>query len=94
MLIASFQGLKLQGAVCRENVLNLTSAILTELPLTTLVWMRHEEVSNKGKITLPVYLNATRTDLLFTVDLPLDKDQSPHSFYERGVAVLTSINLN
>ncbi|KAB7502822.1 Dynein heavy chain, cytoplasmic [Armadillidium nasatum] len=89
----AIKGLKLQGAVCRGNVLKLTSAIMTELPLTTLIWTRHEEVSSKGKITLPVYLNATRSDLLFTVDLPLEKE-SPHNIYERGVALLASTNLD
>lgn len=85
--------MKLQGAVCRRNVLSLTSAIMTELPLTTLIWTRHEEVSNVGKITLPVYLNSTRSDLLFTVDLPLE-NESPHNIYERGVALLASTNLD
>lgn len=47
-----------------------------------------------GKLTLPVYLNSTRAELLFTVDLDVAPAQSPHSFYERGVAVLTSTALN
>lgn len=47
-----------------------------------------------GKLTLPVYLNSTRSELLFTVDLAVAAGQDPHSFYERGVAVLTSTALN
>lgn len=47
-----------------------------------------------GKLTLPVYLNSTRAELLFTVDLAVAPGQSPHSFYERGVAILTSTALN
>lgn len=47
-----------------------------------------------GKLTLPVYLNSTRAELLFTVDLAVAPGQDPHSFYERGVAVLTSTALN
>lgn len=47
-----------------------------------------------GKLNLPVYLNSTRAELLFTVDLAVASGQSPHSFYERGVAVLTSTALN
>lgn len=46
------------------------------------------------KLTLPVYLNSTRAELLFTVDLAVAPGQDPHSFYERGVAVLTSTALN
>lgn len=47
-----------------------------------------------GKLTLPVYLNSTRVELLFTVDLAVAPGQDRHSFYERGVAVLTSTALN
>lgn len=47
-----------------------------------------------GKLTLPVYLNSTRSELLFTVDLAVAPGQDQHSFYERGVAVLTSTALN
>lgn len=47
-----------------------------------------------NKLTLPVYLNSTRAELLFTVDLAVAPGQDPHSFYERGVAVLTSTALN
>ncbi|KAF4518251.1 hypothetical protein B566_EDAN010397 [Ephemera danica] len=48
----------------------------------------------QGKLSLPVYLNSTRTELLFTVDLNIAPCQDPHSFYERGVALLTSTALN
>ena len=33
-------GLKLQGAVCKKNTLSLSSTILTELPLSSLQWVR------------------------------------------------------
>ncbi|XP_034944602.1 dynein heavy chain, cytoplasmic isoform X1 [Chelonus insularis] len=88
-------GLKLQGALCKDNQLYLTSTIMTDLPVTMLRWHRasSEEV-RKGKLSLPVYLNSTRTELLFTVELNIASNQEPHSFYERGVAVLTSTALN
>ncbi|KAK3866515.1 hypothetical protein Pcinc_027959 [Petrolisthes cinctipes] len=89
----SVKGLKLQGAVCVDNVLQLTPTIMTDLPLVTLNWV-HVQVTSDEKLTLPVYLNATRTDILFTVDLNIATDQSPHSFYERGVALLASVSLN
>lgn len=47
-----------------------------------------------SKLTLPVYLNSTRSELLFTIDMAVAAGQDPHSFYERGVAVLTSTALN
>jgi len=36
----SFLGLKLQGAVCRKNLLSLSATISTDLPLTSLRWIR------------------------------------------------------
>jgi dynein heavy chain 1 len=88
-------GLKLQGAQCKNNQLLLTSTIMMDLPLTLLRWVRMTaENAKSGKLTLPVYLNSTRTELLFTVDLAICPGQDQHSFYERGVAVLTSTALN
>jgi len=40
------------------------------------------------QVTLPVYLNFTRSDLIFTVDFDIATKEDPHNFYERGVAVL------
>jgi hypothetical protein len=54
----------------------------------------HMWLTRQGKLSLPVYLNSTRTELLFTVDLNIAPGQDQHSFYERGVAVLTSTALN
>ena len=45
-------------------------------------------------MTLPVYLNATRAEILFTVDLALARPSEELSFYERGVAILASTTLN
>ncbi|KAL1138869.1 hypothetical protein AAG570_008931 [Ranatra chinensis] len=88
-------GLKLQGAQCRNNQLLLTSTIMMDLPTTLLRWHRAgNEVSDSSKLSLPVYLNSTRTELLFTVDLNIAPGQEQHSFYERGVALLTSTALN
>ncbi|XP_067011460.2 dynein heavy chain, cytoplasmic isoform X2 [Anabrus simplex] len=90
-------GLKLQGAQCRNNQLHLTSTIMMDLPVTLLRWIRSgsgSEAHTWNKLSLPVYLNSTRTELLFTVDLNIAPGQDHHSFYERGVAVLTSTALN
>ena len=44
------------------------------------------------RVTLPVYLNATRAQLLFTVDFETQGEGSGknHNFYERGVALISS----
>ncbi|XP_050421392.1 dynein heavy chain, cytoplasmic isoform X3 [Adelges cooleyi] len=89
-------GLKLQGAQCRNNQLLLTSSIMTDLPVTLLRWthVSTEECLRPNKLSLPVYLNSTRSELLFTVELDVAPGQDHHTFYERGVALLTSTALN
>ncbi|XP_037072682.1 LOW QUALITY PROTEIN: dynein heavy chain, cytoplasmic-like [Pollicipes pollicipes] len=91
----SLRGVKLQGALCRDNQLQLTTTIQTELPQLQLTWTRGEgRLPGARYITLPVYLNATRSELLFTVAMQVAGQQSEHSFYERGVALVASTNLN
>ncbi|XP_064484606.1 dynein heavy chain, cytoplasmic-like isoform X2 [Ornithodoros turicata] len=87
-------GLKLQGAKCVDSKLSLTSTIFTELPLTIIRWVKVQtEQPQWTMVTLPVYLNSSRADLLFTVDLPASDVREAHSFYERGVALLCSTTL-
>jgi dynein heavy chain 1, cytosolic len=89
----AIRGLRLQGAKCRANKLHLSSSISTELNLTLFKWIRATERKQQVNpmITLPVYLNPTRSELLFTIDLEsADNSLNEFDFYERGVAVLTS----
>jgi len=84
-------GLKLQGANCKNNKINLSSNIVNNLNLSVIRWSRSVKDSNLTQINLPIYLNPTRADLLFTLNM--DTDQNEHLFYMRGVAILAS-NLN
>ncbi|XP_078314970.1 cytoplasmic dynein 1 heavy chain 1-like isoform X1 [Crassostrea virginica] len=93
----SVKGLKLQGATCKKNKLQLSTSISTELPVTLLKWISVYTRTDAdkvvaGKVTLPVYLNATRSHLLFTLDFDTEGEGSgkDHSFYERGVAIISS----
>lgn len=89
----AIRGLRLQGAKCRANKLQLSSSISTELSLTLFKWIRSTEkkVQSNAMITLPVYLNATRSELLFTIELESSENSlNEFDFYERGVAVLAS----
>ncbi|OCT64951.1 cytoplasmic dynein 1 heavy chain 1 isoform X1 [Xenopus laevis] len=84
-------GLKLQGATCTNNKLNLSNAISTVLPITQLRWSKQTHTEKKANVvTLPVYLNFTRADLIFTVDFEIATKEGLHSFYERGVAILST----
>ncbi|KAK2554662.1 Dynein heavy chain [Acropora cervicornis] len=80
------KGLRLQGAQCLDNKLELTATISTDLIEPGTIH------SGEGKVTLPVYLNQTRTELLFTVDMATRGEAAgrEHRFYERGVAFLAS----
>ncbi|XP_022096690.1 cytoplasmic dynein 1 heavy chain 1-like isoform X2 [Acanthaster planci] len=85
-------GLKLQGANCKGNKLYITSIISTDLPPTVFKWVRGTSDAKK-KVLLPVYLNQTRAELLFTVNIEsgdAEGTNKGHSFYERGVALLCS----
>merc|ERR1711972_355179 len=88
------EGLKLSGAVCRNNQLAISSEISTSLHLTRLRWVRNTEGDGGSLIQLPVYLNSSRANLLFTVNLPLAAGQKKTDFHERGVAIIASTALN
>lgn len=60
----------------RTNVMSLIGQLLIHLP----------------QVTLPVYLNNTRAELLFTLDFKAEgmTEEGDHHYYERGVALLSS----
>ncbi|XP_063691746.1 cytoplasmic dynein 1 heavy chain 1-like isoform X1 [Bolinopsis microptera] len=78
-------GLKLMGAMHSDGKLTITEDIMTDLVYTKISWVRDQDIQISGKqITLPVYLNNTRTTLVETLNFRTDQDK----FYERGVAIL------
>ena len=89
-----------QGAVCKSNQLSVSSSIVTDLQAARLRWLRsgsgEVKAASGGRqtITLPIYLNATRSDVLFKADFSLADDQSHLTFHERGVALIASMALN
>lgn len=90
-------GLTLQGGEVRDNRLYVTSKIFTRLPLVAFKWIKAEHDTDGDHktrytkmVTLPVYLNSTRAELLFSVELQPGDGQIEHNFYERGVAFICS----
>jgi dynein heavy chain 1 len=67
------EGLKLSGAVCRANQMAITSEISTNLHLTRLKWIKKTEEGSQPLIQLPVYLNSSRANLLFTVEMAMEQ---------------------
>ncbi|XP_065175263.1 cytoplasmic dynein 1 heavy chain 1-like [Sycon ciliatum] len=88
-------GMQLLGAACQQrNHLALTSSIRSSLPLTNLRWDRIVDKSSKDTsklVTLPVYLNSTRSELLFTLQFTASGTSREHDFYEHGVALICSL---
>ncbi|XP_063712959.1 cytoplasmic dynein 1 heavy chain 1-like isoform X4 [Symsagittifera roscoffensis] len=85
--------LNLLGAQCVNNKLSLSSKISTDMPLTALSWVKlppeQRDILTDIQVRLPVYLNFTRSELLFTLDFDTVNSDGM-KFYERGVAFLCS----
>jgi len=87
-------GLKLQGASCSANALSLVDTIISDLADIRLQWFKIDQSNPRAvgsnDVSLPVYLNQTRRELLFTVDMTTSGAVPARSFYERGVAFIAS----
>ena len=73
---------------------------MTDLHVARLRWLNKNQTStdsNKKQertINLPVYLNATRSDVLFTANFAVSQGKNEQDYYERGVALIASTTLN
>ncbi|CAF3748715.1 unnamed protein product [Rotaria sordida] len=87
-------GLKLQGALCRNNALFYSNSIMDDIPLLAIEWKmpNTQKMNDYQEVTLPVYGNGLRTELLCTINVKSGQaNTSEYNFYERGVAVLASL---
>ena len=90
--------LQLEGALVKQNKLHLTTAMSSEIARANLHWVRKDRAgsedqleggeSGPGQISLPVYRDSTRSDLLFTVEMQPDGREDANAFFERGVAII------
>ncbi|VDP72907.1 unnamed protein product [Echinostoma caproni] len=88
--------LKLMGAEPVDGAtLRLSEKISVDLPFTILKWIRlstdeqaKRYIEKEGVIRLPVYMNGSRSAVLFTLQLATKETYT--RFYERGVALLAS----
>ena len=71
-------GLVLEGANWTQEKLLLNSGETVRLGPSQVRWVQMDESSDTSVTVanLPVYLNGDRSDVLFTVDLPLDSSAS------------------
>jgi hypothetical protein len=71
---------------------------MDDIPLLAIEWKmpssnttESEKTNDQQEITLPVYGNGLRTELLCTIDVKSGQaNTSEFHFYERGVAILAS----
>ncbi|EGO28454.1 hypothetical protein SERLADRAFT_445906 [Serpula lacrymans var. lacrymans S7.9] len=71
-------GLVLEGAAWATDNLVLNDGESVRLNPSQIRWIQEDESSKeeerRNMVTLPVYLNSDRSDVLFTVDLPFDEN--------------------
>ena len=84
------RGLTLDGACWKNNQLTLTTDISTSLNAVKFTWRLKDAKNATGdKVTIPIYLNDTRADYLFAVDLKIPNDYSKNMWYQRCISITT-----
>eukprot|EP00051_Salpingoeca_urceolata_P022687 m.374324 g.374324 ORF g.374324 m.374324 type:complete len:4620 (-) comp20005_c1_seq6:68-13927(-) len=86
------KGLRIDGAKCRGDVLELVSVPFTIQHLCVLRWCNEDQMpARSGSFAeLPLYLNTGRSEIILTVFLRPPPGSSEGVFYKRGVALLCS----
>ena len=85
-------GLRLEGAAWTDGRVRPTDAMVTRLPTLRVRWIRRTSANApppEGTVLFPVYLNAARSDVLFTVHLPV-QDLTEQTVAHRAIALVTS----
>lgn len=83
------RGWKMEGGQWDQNEVRLTSQPSVKLPQSRISWIKRDMQTKTDKVSLPVYLNSDRSDLLFSINVPAnaeEKDRIP----QRAVAVVIS----
>ena len=65
---------------------------MTDLPgiRLRLAHIEDDQEADASSVTLPVYLNANRNEILFTVELKVANPEEKLSLHERGLALIAS----
>ncbi|KAJ3563761.1 hypothetical protein NP233_g8731 [Leucocoprinus birnbaumii] len=67
-------GLALEGASWMTDKLVLNDGEIVRLNASQIRWVQADDAARDTLVNLPVYLNGDRSDVLFTVDLPFDRN--------------------
>jgi len=84
-------GLVLEGAAWgASKMLTLSDKVSSALPATHFKWVRQEERKLSGsEVSIPVYLNSVRSELLFDVLLQARNGVPVHVWDQRSVGLIT-----
>ena len=93
------KSLHMYGAHCERDLLRISRSSLTELKHVRLQWHlkkskeeeEEKEHDRQQSITLPVYLNSERSEILVNVQFDLEQGQEETVFVETGVAFMANL---
>jgi dynein heavy chain 1 len=69
--------LALEGASWVTDKLVLNDGEIVRLNASQIRWVQADDFARETLVNLPVYLNGDRSNVLFTVDLPFDRNAGP-----------------
>ncbi len=64
----------MEGASWMTDKLVLNDGEVVRLGASQIRWVQADDSARDTLVNLPVYLNSDRSDVLFTVDLPFDRN--------------------
>ena len=84
-----FTGVVLEGAAWAAPTIKLTDTLFFELPAIGLRYLHNQSYEKpEHEIVAPVYLNATRTVVVTSFNLPMPPEEQSVTFLQRGIALL------
>lgn len=84
----SFDNFEMFGASWDNAALSLSRQVSTKLPTVRFTWKHVKDVKEKeNTVTLPVYLNSTRQQLLFSVNLRCPESIPKEVWAQRGACI-------
>lgn len=78
----------LEGAAWADGALATSDEMVVRLPLVRLTWVKQGTPVDGTRVELPVYLNLTRKNLIFTAKLVTPEGTSGNTWYQRGTCIL------
>jgi len=80
--------LNLENASLQGSAIRASDDVSTVIPKTVFRWVQQSGNTSVSKVSLPVYLDSSRKNLLLTIGVEVEE---AHRAYTRGIAVVASI---